>query len=174
MSRLRQMVAVAAIGAAAVSAFATQVAFGASGHAASAGSVKVASVSISGHGKHSVLVTSSGHAVYLLTGDSTSHPKCTSSDCLGDWPAVTGKSKKPTLGKGVKGKLTVWTHGKMHQLVLNGHPLYTFAEDSSMNSANGQGLKSFGGTWELLTASGAGYTSASKSSSSSGGGGSGW
>ncbi len=176
MSRFRQMVAVAAIGAAAVSAVVSQAAFGASGHAASSSSLKLASVSVSGHGKHSVLVTSTGHAVYLLTGDSMSHPKCTSSTCLAYWPAVTSSAKKPTLGSGAKGKLTVWTHSKMHQLVLNGHPLYTFKEDSSADSAAGQGQKSFGGTWELLTAGGAAYAStAAKGGSSSGGsGGGGW
>ncbi len=44
--------------------------------------------------------------------------------------------------------------------MLNGHPLYTFAEDSSAGTAKGQGLKGFGGTWEVLSASGSGLTAA--------------
>jgi predicted lipoprotein with Yx(FWY)xxD motif len=137
--------------------------------------LKVASVNASG-GKRPVLVDGSGRAVYLLTGDSVSHPTCTDSACLGDWPPVTTDSAKPTLGAGIKGKLTVWKHGHFHQLVLNGHPLYTFAGDSSQGKASGQGLKSDGGVWELLTASGSGLgssgakTSSTSTSSSSGGG----
>jgi predicted lipoprotein with Yx(FWY)xxD motif len=141
-------------------------AYAASAHPAAVAALKVASVKVAGS-KHMVLVNSAGRAVYLLTGDSTSHPICTGSACLSDWPAVTTTAKKPVLGKGIKGKLTVWTHGKSHQLVLNGHPLYTFADDSSAGTANGQGLKSFGGTWELLTGSGSAFTNSSSKSSGS-------
>ena len=59
---------------------------------------------------------------------------------------------KPTLGKGVKGKVAIWHHNGINQVTLNGHPLYTYSADSA-GSASGQGLKSFGGTWWLLTAS---------------------
>jgi predicted lipoprotein with Yx(FWY)xxD motif len=164
--------AVAAIGGVGGTAVASM-ADAATAHKASAATLKLGSVSVSGHGKHSLLETSSGRAVYLLTGDSTKHPLCASAACLGIWPAVTTSSKKPVLGSGVMGKLTVWTHGKRHQLVLNGHPLYTFVKDSSANSAAGQGVKAGSSTWELLTASGAGYTASSSSSSSSSGSGSG-
>ena len=77
---------------------------------------------------------------------------------------------KPTLGKGVTGKVAIWHHGGMNQVTLNGHPLYTYAADSA-GSASGQGLKSFGGTWWLLTASG---SPMAKKSSSGGSGGGGW
>jgi predicted lipoprotein with Yx(FWY)xxD motif len=130
--------------------------------------VKVASVNVGGS-KHDVLETAAGHPVYLLTGDSTSHPTCTSAICIGNWPVVSTAAKKVVLGKGVKGKLTIWKHGKYRQLVLNGHPLYTFAGDSGAGTANGQGLKSFGGVWETLTAGGSAFvaTSASKNGTSS-------
>jgi predicted lipoprotein with Yx(FWY)xxD motif len=163
----------AAIGGVGVSAVASS-ASAASAHSASAAAVKLESVNVMGHGKHPLLVTSSGHAIYLLTGDSPKSPKCTSSACLGNWPAVTSTAKKPMLGKGIKGKLTVWTHGKIHQLVLNGHPLYTFIEDSSAGSANGQGQKSFGGTWDLMTAGSAAYTSSKGSGSGGSSAGGGW
>jgi predicted lipoprotein with Yx(FWY)xxD motif len=143
----------------------------ASAHSAQGASVKVASVKISGKGKHPLLVTSSGHAVYMLNGDSKSHPLCTGQSCLAQWPAVTSGKGKPSLGKGVTGKLTVWTHAGIHQLVLNGHPLYTFVGDSAAGSANGEGLKSFGGTWWLLSGDGSAYAGKSKSGGSSSGGG---
>jgi predicted lipoprotein with Yx(FWY)xxD motif len=168
---------IAAIAAAVAGSGATAIAStanAASAHAASADAVKLASVNVMGHGKHTLLVTSSGRAIYLLSGDSVSHPKCKSSACLGSWPAVTTKVAKPVLGKGIKGKLTVWTHGKVHQLVLNGHPLYTFIEDSSADSAAGQGQKSFGGTWALMTASATAYSSSSSGGSGSSGSSGSW
>jgi predicted lipoprotein with Yx(FWY)xxD motif len=157
--------AAAAIGGVGMSAVASSADAG-TAHKASAAALNVASVNVSGHGKHQLLVTSSGRAVYLLTGDSATHALCASSGCLTNWPAVTSSAKKPTLGSGIKGKLAVWNHGKIHQLTLNGHPLYTFAADASANSAKGQGIKASGHTWELLTASGAGYTLTSSTSSS--------
>ncbi|MDE3132175.1 MAG: hypothetical protein KGL16_13580 [Acidobacteriota bacterium] len=152
-------------------AMASSIAYAASAHAASGAALKLAQLSVASHGKHTLLVTSSGHAVYLLTKDSAMHPLCKSSSCLATWPAATTKAMKPKLAKGIKGKLTVWTHKGMHQLVLNGHPLYTYAADSG-SAANGENVKSFGGTWQLLTASGTAYTG--KSSGGSGGGGSSW
>ncbi len=104
--------------------------------------LKVATISITEGSKtvkKSGLVTSSGRAVYLLTGDTTKHPECTSQGCLGDWPAVTSSAKKPVLGKGVTGKVTVWKHNGVSQLVLNGHPLYTYAADSSADKDAGRG-----------------------------------
>jgi len=156
-------------------ATAAQSAGAATAHPASAAALKVESVQVTtgtSNASHKVLVTSAGMPVYILTGDSKSHPKCTASQCLSAWPAVTSKTMKPALGKGVKGKVAVWHHNKMNQLTLNGHPLYTYAADSA-GSASGQGLKSFGGTWWLLTSSGS-VMANSSSKSSSGGGGGGW
>lgn len=136
--------------------------------------VKMESVSVtvgSKTVKHDILVNGAGHALYLLTGDSSKHPLCTSATCLGDWPAVTSSAKSPAVGKGVTGKVAIWTHKGIHQLTINGHPLYTYLADSSAGVATGNGLKSFGGTWWVLSGSGA---AASIKSSSSSGSGSGW
>jgi predicted lipoprotein with Yx(FWY)xxD motif len=119
--------------------------------------LEVANVSITVNGqtgKQASLVTGSGRAVYMLTGNSRTHPECVSSACLGAWPAVTSQSKKPTLGKGVKGKVAIWRHKGIDQLTINGHPLYTFAGDHAAGVAHGEGLTGFGGTWKVLTASG--------------------
>lgn len=156
-------------------ATAAQSAGAATARAAGAAVVKVQSVQVStgtSNKSHKVLVTASGMPVYLLTGDSSSHPKCTGSQCLSAWPAVTTKAKRPVLGKGVTGRVGVWHHNHLNQVTLNGHPLYTYAADSA-GSASGQGLKSFGGTWWLLTGSGSAMPNSS-SKSSSGGGGGGW
>ncbi len=137
--------------------------------------LKLESVSVTANGKtsrHSVLVNGAGHAVYLLTGDSAKHPECESSSCLGYWPAVTSSAKRPVVGKGVTGKVAIWRHGGISQVTINGHPLYTYLADSSAGEATGEGLASFGGTWEVLSASGvaASFKSPSSSSYSSGSG----
>ncbi len=174
-SRSITIAATLAVVAGGAAATAAQSAGAATARPASAAVLKVQSVQVStgtSNKSHKVLVTSAGLPVYLLTGDSKSHPECTSSKCLSFWPAVRTKSTKPTLGKGVTGKVGVWHHNNMNQVTLNGHPLYTYAADSA-GSASGQGLKSFGGTWLLLTASGSSMAKSS-SKSSSGGGGGGW
>jgi hypothetical protein len=141
--------------------------------ASSSAAVKLQTVTVKDGSKmvHSkILVNSGNRPIYLLTGDSTKHALCTSMTCLSAWPAVTSSAKKPALGAGVHGKLTVWNHLGMHQLVLNGHPLYLFAGDSS-GAANGNELKSDGGTWLVMNGSGNAATvsaaATTKSSSSS-------
>jgi predicted lipoprotein with Yx(FWY)xxD motif len=99
---------------------------------------------IAGYASASIIVTSNGHAVYELSGDSAKHPKCNSTGCLSVWPAVTAKHPSE---KGISGKLGVWHHRGIYQVTLGGHPLYTYAGDSSSGNANGNGFKSFGGTW---------------------------
>jgi hypothetical protein len=157
-----------------VAGVAAQGADASSAHPAAAGTIvlKLRSVKValgSTNKAHAVLVSSSGGAVYLLTGDSKTHPQCTVSACKAAWPALTTTSTKPMLGKGVTGTLAIWHHGHVNQLTLNGHPLYTPAADSN-GAALGQGIKHFGGTWKLLSASGQGenFTSGSGSGSGSG------
>jgi predicted lipoprotein with Yx(FWY)xxD motif len=162
--------AAAAIGGGAATA-AAQSASAATARPASAATLTVAGVKVasgSTNKAHQLLVNAKGLPVYLLTGDSPSKPLC-KGDCLTYWPAVTTMGK-PTLGSGIKGKVSVWKHNGIDQVTLNGHPLYTYAQDSK-GAALGQGLKSFGGVWEVIQASG---SAMAKSKSSSGGSGSGW
>jgi predicted lipoprotein with Yx(FWY)xxD motif len=35
--------------------------------------------------------------------------------------------------------------------MLNGHPLYRFGGDRSKGQANGEGIKSYGGVWHVVT-----------------------
>jgi hypothetical protein len=59
----------------------------------------------------------------------------------------------------------------------SGLPLYRFSEDSAPGDANGEGITNFGGTWHVVSASGAAATAPSATTpdtSSSGGGGSGY
>lgn len=137
--------------------------------------LKVAKVSVGGT-RMSILVDGSGHAVYLLTGDSAKHALCTSRSCLTYWPAVTSTTAKPHISRGVKGRVGVWRHHGIDQVTIDGHPLYTFAGDGVAGRANGQGQKSFGGVWEVLTRAGVGVSGRAKApahGSGSGSGGSG-
>ncbi len=102
--------------------------------------------------REAIVTTAHGRAVYTLTGDGRHHPECTSSSgCWAAWPPVTVHSAHGlTKPAHVAGRLTVWRRGGIDQLVLGGHPLYTFAGDQQRRSATGEGLVSFGGTWHVV------------------------
>lgn len=180
----RSRFALAAAAAASLSggaaAVAVQSAEAATGHAGSSRTVvlKLATVKVSigsASKSHKLLVNAKGLPVYVLSGDKPSHPLCKGS-CLTYWPAVTSSSRHPALGAGVKGKVAVWHHNKINQVTLNGHPLYTYAQDSK-GAALGEGIKSFGGVWDVMSASGTPIAKSKFSSgggSGYGGGGSGW
>jgi predicted lipoprotein with Yx(FWY)xxD motif len=101
----------------------------------------------------SIVTALGGSAVYTLSGDSKSHPKCVASNgCFAIWPPVTiAAGKKATKAPGVKGKLTTWKRNGFTQLVLAGHPLYFFAGDGTKKRvATGQAIMTFGGTWHVV------------------------
>jgi predicted lipoprotein with Yx(FWY)xxD motif len=101
-----------------------------------------------------IVTTSSGAALYTLSGETPHHLKCTSSQCLSFWPPLKAKSAK-SLSKatGIKGKLGVIHRKGFTQVTLGGHPLYRFAPDKQKRVATGQDVMNFGGTWHVVTAS---------------------
>ena len=101
-----------------------------------------------------VIVNSAGRPLYLLTADSATSSACTGS-CVNIWPPLT-VSGTPTAGPGVEGsKLgTITRADGTKQVTYAGHPLYTFAGDSTAGTVQGEGIHSFGGTWEALTPAG--------------------
>lgn len=103
-----------------------------------------------------ILVTARGAAVYTLSGDSKSHPKCTKSNgCFGFWPPVKVSSARHlTHASGVKGRLGTWRRNGFVQVTLGGHPLYTFSQDSRRATATGEGLHTFGGVWHVVRVGG--------------------
>ena len=101
-----------------------------------------------------IAVNSRGFALYTLSGDSRSHPKCTRANgCVSFWPPLTVSSaKKLARGPGVQGKLGVWRRDGFIQLTLGGHPLYRYSGDGGQKGiATGQDLSSFGGTWHVVS-----------------------
>jgi predicted lipoprotein with Yx(FWY)xxD motif len=99
---------------------------------------------------------SRGFALYTLSGDSRSHPKCTKANgCVSFWPPLTvASAKKLSKGPGIRGKLAVWHHDGSFQVTLAGHPLYRYAADRQRHDATGEGVRSFGGIWHVVSAAG--------------------
>ncbi len=120
-----------------------------------------AKVDAASHGN--IVVNSHGQVVYWLTGDSKRHPECTKKNgCFKFWPPVkVSSAKKLSKMRGINGKLGVWHRNGFFQVTVDGHPLYTFAFDHQRRVATGEGLKTFGGTWHVRTASGRNVPSSS-------------
>ncbi|MGH9071688.1 MAG: COG4315 family predicted lipoprotein [Acidimicrobiales bacterium] len=98
----------------------------------------------------SILATSSGKTLYEHSNDTSNNAGCTGA-CAKVWPAYT-VSAAPSIGTGVK--LTLLGEvGKTAQLSYGTRPLYTFAGDTAAHGTKGEGIKSFGGTWYVLSAS---------------------
>jgi predicted lipoprotein with Yx(FWY)xxD motif len=135
----------------------------ASGEAAGAGGGGAAAVTVSsGH-----LVAPDGHSLYMLSTDSVSHLACTGG-CRAEWPPLLGKG---SAGSGVDASgLSAVQRGEGSQVAYKGHPLYEFSGDMSAGDANGSGIMDFGGTWSLVSATGA----AAQPASGGGGGGGGY
>ena len=120
--------------------------------------LKVASTSL---GK--VVVDGRGMTVYLLTSDKPGKSLCSAS-CLSVWPAVpavAGKAKPAGITAPIGS--TADTSGKQ-MATVGGWPLYTFAQDQAPGDVNGQGIKSFGGTWWAVSPSGKAVTATGGSS----------
>lgn len=79
-----------------------------------------------------VLVNSKGRTIYELVGDTATKSTCPSS-CLAFWPPVMSGGS---------------------QVVINGHPAFTFVQDTKAGQALGQGAKDTWGRWWVLDASG--------------------
>jgi predicted lipoprotein with Yx(FWY)xxD motif len=119
----------------------------------------------------SILTDAQGRALYALSGETEAHLLCTSQECLSTWAPLTVPTGASTAraAAGLHGKLGVLHRsGGVAQVTINGQPLYTYAGDHAVGEANGQGLKSFGGTWTTLAGTGQPAISSKASSSGSG------
>lgn len=124
-----------------------------SGATGSGATVQTASV-----GKYgTILVTSSGMTLYEL--DSTTSAVCSGS-CLSIWPPLS-TTGTPQAGTGVQASLlgTTTDSNGSTQVTYDGHPLFTYSGDSAAGQANGEGISSFGGTWDVVDPAGKAVTS---------------
>jgi predicted lipoprotein with Yx(FWY)xxD motif len=112
------------------------------------------SARVSGKTK-TVVVSSNGQTLYDLSGERVGNLKCVSKDCFAIWPPLkVGANDRLTKGAGVSGTLSKLRRvkGGFSQVMLDGHPLYRYAGDSNTKgNAKGEGIRSFGGTWHVVT-----------------------
>ncbi len=89
-----------------------------------------------------VLATSKGRTLYLDTTDGKNKSTCTGS-CASIWPPLLTKGK-PVAGMGVKKSLLKTARrGAKLQVTYNGHPLYTYTNDTKAGQTNGEGTGGF-------------------------------
>jgi len=120
--------------------------------AAASPATTVALAKVSGVGQ--VLVDSKGFALYSPKQDSSKMIRCTGS-CTAIWVPLTVKGS-PTGDSSVAGKLgTVMRPDGRKQVTFDGKPLYTFVEDNSPKTVNGNGVSDrFGGerfNWKVAS-----------------------
>jgi predicted lipoprotein with Yx(FWY)xxD motif len=101
-----------------------------------------------------VLVNSEGRTLYLFKKDSHGKSACTG-ECAKFWPPLR-VSGKPTAGAGISSsKLgTIRRSDGRPQVTYNGHPLYTFLQDTKAGQTHGEGLTAFGAKWFVLSPAG--------------------
>lgn len=101
-----------------------------------------------------VLVSSKGMALYLLSSETDGRIVCTGA-CLSIWPPLlVGSGGRPAASGAVAGHLGVVRRPDgSRQVTYNGYPLYLYAGDARPGQVTGQAITSFGGTWYLLRAS---------------------
>src|SRR5437016_5726489 len=110
-------------------------------------SFSVANVS----GVGNVVVDGSGRTVYVLTAGGKKNLPCNGANgCTNVWPdlGLAGGKSGAKAGTGLDGSLlgTMTLDGEKYP-TYNGYLMYEYTGDSETGQANGQGLKSFGGTW---------------------------
>lgn len=134
--------------------------------------------SVSGFGK--VVVDGKGRTVYILTSGTQKNVPCTdASGCTKLWPdlPLPDRVSAAKAGMGMNASLLStmknMTDGETYP-TINGWLVYEYSGDSGPGQANGQGIKSFGGTWYVLNASGNPIKSSSGGSGGPGGGGGGY
>lgn len=118
-----------------------------------------------------ILVDANGRTLYAFDHDTPTTSACTTANgCAGLWPPLMASS--PAAGSGVTASmLSVLAGGS--QVVYNGHPLYTFAQDTAPGDVKGQNFA--GNIWHVVSPAGQTITAAlpaSTPATSSGGSGS--
>jgi predicted lipoprotein with Yx(FWY)xxD motif len=90
-----------------------------------------------------MLVNSTGSALYTNDQDSSGKPKCVSHGCTAVWvPLTVPSGLSPTAAPGVGGTIAVVAlSGGKNQVTMNGRPLYTFALDGVPGQAHGNGAQ---------------------------------
>lgn len=136
-------------------------------------STSFSTANISGLGQ--VVVDGRGRTVYILTAPGKKNVACTdSSGCTAVWPdlPLPDGTSSATAGAGLMSSLlSAKSSGGETYPTYNGYLMYEYVSDTGPGQATGQGIKSFGGTWWVLSPSGNPIKSSGTSGSSSTGSG---
>jgi predicted lipoprotein with Yx(FWY)xxD motif len=118
------------------------------------GSSGAASISLANSNLGNILVNSKGQTLYLFQADKGTASTCNGA-CASAWPPVITNGA-PIAGDGVSGaKLgTTKRSDGTTEVTYNGHPLYTYAGDSSPGLATGEGSQEFGAEWYVVSPGG--------------------
>jgi predicted lipoprotein with Yx(FWY)xxD motif len=102
----------------------------------------------------SALVNGDGMPLYVFSLDTGGTSACTD-DCAAEWIPLASQGT-PAAGEGVDATLlgTITRDDGTMQVTYNGHPLYTFVEDTAPGDATGQGKDDFDGIWNLVSPTG--------------------
>ncbi len=99
----------------------------------------------------SYLVGPTGMTLYTLSSETATGSVCTGG-CLANWPALVvapgGSVSGPATAGGTFATITRADTGAT-QVTYNERPLYYFAKDTAAGQTNGQGIKAFGGVWNV-------------------------
>jgi predicted lipoprotein with Yx(FWY)xxD motif len=101
-----------------------------------------------------ILVTSTGHTLYLFRKDRNGKSAC-SGTCATYWPPYVVHAK-PSAGAGVRAGMlgtTRRSNGSL-QVTYNRHPLYMFLQDKRAGQTTGEGVSAFGAKWYAVSAKG--------------------
>ena len=95
-----------------------------------------------------ILTNTQGRTLYYFKPDTATKTACTGA-CAGNWPPLlfTGTGP-PGSAISLPGTLSVATLENRQQVEYNGHPLYTFGQDTAPGQTNGEGIK---GVWFVAT-----------------------
>lgn len=109
-----------------------------SGSSSSSSPVHTGTATVGGTSE-TVLTDTSGMTLYYFSKDSSTSSACTKG-CAATWPPLLSKTPKVSAPAGLSGTLTVVKDQNGQQVAYQGHLLYTYAADSSVGQATGQGL----------------------------------
>jgi predicted lipoprotein with Yx(FWY)xxD motif len=121
-----------------------------------AGGSGAATVALANSDLGKILVDGKGRTLYRFEADKGTTSTCDGA-CASAWPPLTTEGK-PIAASGVSAaKLgTTERSDGTTEVTYNGHPLYTYAGDSTPGQTTGQGSNGFGAEWYVLSAAGNG------------------
>jgi predicted lipoprotein with Yx(FWY)xxD motif len=109
----------------------------------SGGAASVGTATATVNGKSvTILTNSAGMTLYYDTADTATTSACTGS-CATAWPPLLSPGGLPTSTGNLSGTLSVISDANGKQVTYNGHPLYTFASDTSAGMTSGEGVSNF-------------------------------